>query len=337
MHRSHTQISVVVPVFNSAEVLPRLVERVCQVLTSMGHPYELIFVEDGSRDDSWAVLSHLQEQYADRLTAVQLMRNFGQHNALMCGFRHANGRYVVTLDDDLQNPPEEIPKLLKVIEARELDVVYGSYRLSGGKKHDRWRNMASAASHLFYRTVFRTRVNTTSFRIIRREVLESILTYSLNYTYIDGLLAWTSERIGEVPVEHHPRSSGRSGYSAGKLLLLALNLFTNFSLLPLQLVSMLGVLVAMAGFTFGIFYLVQRLFANIAIPGFATIIIAVLILGGHQMLSLGIIGEYLGRLHMNVNRKPQYVERTVRLLSAVERSHSAAPSAASDESTLSSP
>jgi undecaprenyl-phosphate 4-deoxy-4-formamido-L-arabinose transferase len=301
-------LSVVIPVYNSAATLPSLVRRLVAVLDGMNLRYEIIFVEDGGPDNSWEVLNHLHAEYPDRVVAIQLMRNFGQHNALMCGFRHSQGQFIITMDDDLQNPPEELPKLVNAIQEGGYDLVYGSYR---SKQHDSWRNLGSLIVRLFYRIVFHSAVMTTSFRIIRRELLDSIFSYTLNFTYVDGLLAWNTQRIGQVMVEHHPRAGGRSGYSLAKLLTLAFNLFTNFSLLPLQVVSAFGFLAAAGGFLTGAYYLILYLFSKIAVPGYASIIVAVLILGGAQLLALGIIGEYLGRLHLNVNRKPQYSERTI--------------------------
>jgi len=299
-------LSIVVPVFNSADTLPRLVEELDKALGAMGRPYQLVFVDDGSRDSSWPVLQSLHQERPQRMTNLRLMRNFGQHNALMCGFRHATGAYVVTLDDDLQNPPEEIATLLEAIETDDMDVVYG---VSRKRQHDRWRNLGSNLIMFFFQKVFRTGVRTSSFRIIRRELVQCILDYSLNYTYIDGLLAWSTDRLGVVEVDHHTRASGRSGYSLAKLLLLALNLFTNFSILPLQVVSFVGLASFLGALGLALYYLQQYLVSAIPVPGYASIIIAVLSIGGAQMLSLGIMGEYLGRLHLNVNHKPQYVVR----------------------------
>jgi undecaprenyl-phosphate 4-deoxy-4-formamido-L-arabinose transferase len=301
-------LSVVIPVYRSEATLRPLTERLLQVLNATGKRFEIILVDDGSPDGSWEVLRDLQERHPGQVVAVQLMRNYGQHNALMCGFRHSTGRYVVTMDDDLQNPPEEIPKLLAMIEATGADLVYGSVDL---KKHAAWRNLGSALVNFFFRRVFRCSVTVTSFRAIRRRLVRSILPYSLNFTYVDGLLAWNTQRVAAVPVEHHPGGRGGSSYSLGKLVVLALNLFTNFSLLPLQLVSATGFLAAGSGLVLGGYYLVQYLVSNISVPGYASIIIAVFVLGGLQLLSLGIMGEYLGRLHLNVNRKPQYAERQV--------------------------
>ncbi len=301
-------LSVVLPVYNSTATLRRLVERLVATLDGLGCSYEIVFVDDGSRDDSWELLCQLQREHPGRIVAIQLMRNFGQHNALMCGFRHTQGRYVVTLDDDLQHPPEELPKLLTTIETGRFDLVYGS---ADRRQQRVWRNLGSWVVNLVYRTLFRTTVTISSFRIIRRELLEAMLSYTLNYTFVDGLLAWNTQRIGEVIVEHHPRRTGRTGYSLSKLIVLALNLFTNFSLLPLQLVSLVGFAAAAAGLTTGAYYLVLFLRDGIGVPGYASTIVSILVLGGIQLLSLGIMGEYLGRLHLNVNRKPQYTIRNV--------------------------
>ncbi len=318
-------LSVVIPVYNSATTLPILIERLRAVLDRAGREYEIVLVDDGSQDDSWRVLCDLQAANRRQIVAVQLMRNFGQHNALMCGFRHAQGEFVVTIDDDLQNPPEEIPRLLHAIESQNLDLVYGTF---AAKQHDGWRNLGSWVVNRFFRLVFQTDVPVSNCRIIRRELLEAIFSYTLNYTYLDGLLAWNTRRVGAISVAHHPRDSGRSGYSVAKLLWLALNLFTNFSLLPLQVVSGLGLITAGAGLCVGSWYLVQFLLNQITVPGYASIIISILVLGGLQLLSLGVIGEYLGRLHLNVNRKPQYTVRTVRANTPAAFVHQAVPAPA---------
>jgi len=299
-------LSVVVPVYRSAATLALLLQRLSAVLTPLCPRFEVILVDDGSGDDTWAEIERLRAQYGVHLVAVQLMRNYGQHNALMCGLALARGEYVLTMDDDLQNPPEEIPKLLAHIKQHGLDLVYGC---PSQRKHAAWRNVGSRLVVHFYRTVFRNPVTPTPFRIIRHQLAQSVLFYDLNFTFLDGLLAWCTSRIGGVEVAHHPRTHGGSGYSMGKLLLMALNLYTNFSLIPLQMVSGLGFATALSGFGVGLYYLIQYFASNIEVPGFASTIIAILILGGAQLLALGVIGEYLGRLHLNVNRKPQYVIR----------------------------
>ncbi len=301
-------VSVVIPVYNSATILPRLVDRLRTVLNGLGRTYELVMVDDGSPDDSWRVLAELRRKDPEHIVAVQLMRNYGQHNALMCAFRHARGDLIVTMDDDLQHPPEEIPKLIDAITGADLDLVYGCY---DKKKHPLLKNVGSRIVNAFYRRVFRLNVTVTAFRVLRRELLEAVLPYALHFTFIDGLLAWNTRRVGKVTVAHHPRAEGRSGDSLGKMVTLALNLFTNFSLLPLQLVSLLGSCVAVCGLIAGLYYVYRHLTGTIVTPGYASIIVSILTLGGVQLLGLGIIGEYLGRLHLNVNGKPQYRERRV--------------------------
>jgi undecaprenyl-phosphate 4-deoxy-4-formamido-L-arabinose transferase len=296
----------VIPVYNSTATLRPLVERLIAVLEELNHSFEIVCVDDGSRDGSWDVMCQLQREHPDQIVVIQLMRNFGQHNALMCGFRHTQGRLVVTIDDDLQHPPEELPKLLAAIESGNFDLVYAN---PGRRRHHAWRNLGSWLVNTAYRTMFRTKVTISSFRIMRRELLDAIFAYTLNYTFVDGLLAWNTQRIGEVTVEHHPRTTGRTGYSLSKLVVLALNLFTNFSLLPLQAVTLVGFAAAASGLVAGGYYVVRYFQDSIGVPGYASVIVSILVLGGVQLLSLGIIGEYLGRLHLNVNRKPQYTIR----------------------------
>lgn len=299
-------LSIVIPVYNSASTLGDLLRRLTQVLDGVTRSYEIIMVDDGSRDNSWEVIAALTEKYRKHLVAVQLMRNYGQHNTLMCGLSLTRGSLVLTMDDDLQNPPEEIPKLLECISSGSFDLVYGC---PNARQHAAWRNIGASIVWQFYRTVFRNPITPTPFRAMRYQLAHSVQFYDLNFTYLDGLLAWCTSRIGSVEVEHHARPQGRSSYSLGKLLGLALNLYTNFSLIPLQIVSGLGLVTAATGFIVGAYYLILYLTSSIAVPGFASTIIAILILGGAQLLALGVIGEYLGRLHLNVNRKPQYVVR----------------------------
>lgn len=299
-------VSVVVPVYESAEVLSELVGRLITTFNATSRTYEIILVDDGSNDNSWQVISQLAAAQPDILTGIQLMRNYGQHNALMCGFRHVRGSIIVTLDDDLQNPPEEIHRLLEVLSENMSDVVYG---LPKTRQDSRWRRVASLPIQYFIQKSIGLPGPVSAFRAIQRTVVDAILRYELNYTFIDGLIAWNTTRISFVTVEHHARSHGHSGYSIRKLFFHALNIATNFSILPLQIASATGLIAATSGLFLGVFYFLQSIFSNITVPGYASTIVTVFTLGGLQLLALGIIGEYIGRVHLNINCKPQYTVR----------------------------
>lgn len=305
---SKTKCSLVIPVFGDGKYLEEIINRADQSFRRLGlDPPQVVLVDDCGPGDAWKVIERLARG-RQGVTAIRLMRNFGQHNALMCGFQHASGDIVITIDDDLQHEPESVLTLVDAIHDANADLVYGVYET---KKHGGGRNLGSWLVNRFYRIIFRMPVTVTSFRAIRKEVISAILRYDLNFTYIDGLLAWNTQRIEMVTVPHRERANGKSGYTLGKLVTLAMNVFTNFSLLPLQLVSVIGTLAAIGGLGLGVWYLIAALFSKISIPGYASIIVAVLTLGGLQLLSLGIVGEYLGRLHLNVNRKPQFTVRNV--------------------------
>ncbi len=301
-------LSVVIPVYGRGDRLPELIRRLDASAEAKGCDYpELVLVDDCGSDESWPVIRQVAS-HRTNIIAIQLSRNFGQHNAIMCGFHHTNGEVVVTIDDDLQQDPESIPKLLNELIENDLDLVYGSYE---SKKHAIGRNLGSSLVNSFYRLIFKMPITVTSFRALRRPLVQSILRYDLNFTYLDGLLAWNTTRIGTVVIPHHDRTEGKSGYTLSKLIGLAMNVFTNFSLLPLQVVSLLGITFATLGLSLGTWYALAALFTKAAVPGYASTIVAVLVLGGLQLLSLGIMGEYIGRLHLNVNRKPQFTVRKI--------------------------
>lgn len=306
---TQTEYSVVIPVYGRGECLAELVQRLDTTFNDLNWPApEVLLIDDCGSNESW---DRIQEITSCRrkTKAIQLSRNFGQHNAIMCGFHHTAGDIIITIDDDLQQEPESIPKLIHALKVDDLDLVYGAY---AKKQHAFGRNIGSNLVNRFYRLIFKSPVTVTSFRAIRRELVCSILRYELNFTYIDGLLAWNTTRIGTADIPHHERKSGQSGYSFPKLLALAMNIFTNFSLLPLQIVSFMGITSAFLGIGLGGWYAISALLTKISVPGYASTIVAVLILGGFQLLSLGIMGEYIGRLHLNVNRKPQFnVRKTI--------------------------
>ena len=305
---NHVEISVIVPVYNSEETLVELTDRLEKSLEEMlnGKSYQLVFINDGSADNSWQVIKELACKNG-KITAINLTKNFGQHNALMCGFQHAKGKYVVTIDDDLQNPPEEIKKLYDLIRQKH-DVVYGQL---DDKKHSKFRNLGSETIQFVFRKTFGVNVKLASFRIVKKEIIDLILSYEKSFTFIDGIIAWHTKDIGSVPVRHDSRKQGRSGYSLQKLIVLSLNMLTNFSIVPVQFVSMIGIIFSLIGFLFGVFFIIKKLVFGINVMGFASLIVVVTIFSGVQLLSLGMIGEYIGRMHINISNRPQFAIREI--------------------------
>lgn len=301
------EYSVIVPVYNSADTLNELYLRISAVFKEITENYELVLVDDCSKDGSWNKMQKLKQKDG-RIKIIQLMRNFGQHNAVMCGFNFAQGKYIVTLDDDLQNPPEEIPKLISKIK-EGYDVVYGAYKQ---KRHSLLRNIGSRAIWFAYKRIFRTNVNITAFRMIHSSIVEAIKEYDMNYTFIDGLVAWNTNRIGQVVLEHTERKKGRSGYTLGKLMVLSLSMLTNFWIFPLQMASLLGILFSLLGFCGSVSVIIIKYVIKIPVAGFTAIFVAVTFFAGVQLLSLGMIGEYIGRMHLNINKRPQYrIRKTI--------------------------
>lgn len=299
--------SIVIPVYRSQKSLIELYNRIVTVMKGISSSFEIIFVDDDSPDNSWKILMNLYKNDKD-VRLVQLTRNFGQHNAIMCGIAHSQGDYIITMDDDLQNPPEDILKLINKIK-QGFDIVYGEYKI---KKHSFLRNLGSHFVQYVYKRIFQVSGNLTSFRIIRRHTAEKILDYKLNYTFIDGLLAWQTKNIGYVFVSHQKRASGKSNYDIGKLLVLTYNMITNFSIFPLQLASITGFLFSFLGGLLAIFYALKKIFFGIPVTGYTSIMIAILIFSGVQLVTIGLIGEYIGRIHLNMNQKPQYSIRTIK-------------------------
>lgn len=309
MNEYPVELSVVIAAYRSRLSVAELTERLVRVLDRLDRPYEIIFVDDASPDDTWQALCAIEARHPGQVVLIQLARNTGQHNALMCGLRHVRGRLVITIDDDLQCQPEEIPKLLDKLERDGLDLVYGNYLV---KRHNLFRALASIPVGMYVRHVFRMPVPPTSFRVIRRELVESIKHYRGWFTVVDGLMCWATDRIGGVPIEHSPRRHGRSTYTLAKLVLLAFNVFTNFSLLPLRIMAGLGAVLS-GGALLGAVPAAWLLRQSASEPRLLTAgLLGMAFFCGVQLLGLGLLGEYLGRVHLNLSGKPQYVVRQTR-------------------------
>lgn len=300
------RLSVVVPVYNSERSLPDLALRLQPVLQSQAIEYELILVNDGSHDQSWEVICRLAQDYP-WVHGVNLMRNYGQHNALLCGIRDAKYEVIVTMDDDLQNPPEEIPRLLDKL-AEGYDMVYG---IPQQEQHGLWRNLASQVTKLALQSAMgaETARHVSAFRAFRAQVRDAFANYQSPFLSIDVLLTWGTTRFAGVPVRHDPRRVGVSHYTFGKLVTHALNMMTGFSTLPLQLTSLIGFAFTLFGLGVLAYVVGRYLIQGGSVPGFPFLASTVAIFSGAQLFALGIIGEYLARMHFRMMEKPTYTVR----------------------------
>jgi undecaprenyl-phosphate 4-deoxy-4-formamido-L-arabinose transferase len=299
-------ISVVIPVYNSQDSLPLIVKRLETVLSFCAPHFEVILIDDCSKDRSWEVIGGLVEQYP-WVHGIRLMRNFGQHNALLCGIRAAQYEITATLDDDLQNPPEEIPKLLSVL-SDGFDVVYGQPQ---HQQHGILRDAASTLTKLALQSAMgaETARRVSAFRVFRTRLRDAFVNYKGPYVSIDVLLTWGTTRFAAVQVRHDARTIGSSGYTVGKLIRHAMNMMTGFSTFPLQVASITGFLFTLFGLGVLAFVIVRYAMYGSAVPGFPFLASVIAIFSGAQLFALGIIGEYLARIHFRTMERPPYAIR----------------------------
>jgi glycosyltransferase involved in cell wall biosynthesis len=300
------RVSIVVPVFNSAAVLSRLALELEAVLTRCSSKYELILVNDASSDQSWEVIAGLSRDFS-WVHGINLMRNVGQHNALLCGIRAATYEIIATIDDDLQNPPDQIPLLLKKLE-EGFDVVYGTPE---EERHGLLRDLASKITKLVLQNAMGAEIarNISAFRVFRTPVREAFHDYRGPFVSIDVLLTWGTTRFAALRVRHEPRREGASGYTLKKLILHALNMMTGFSVLPLQIASLVGFGFTILGLLALAFVVGRFLIQGSAVPGFPFLASLIAVFSGAQLFALGIIGEYLARVHFRIMDRPPYTVR----------------------------
>ena len=303
------KVSFVIPCYRSELTLGHVVEEVRAVMTQLSaYRYEIVLINDCSPDDTLGVIRGLCETY-DNITGISLARNFGQHAALMAGFRHVTGDIVICLDDDGQTPAGDVGKFLAEIEAGR-DVVYARYL---NKQHTAFRNFGSKINEIMTRFMLGKpkELYISSYFAAKRYVIDEVVRYENSYPYVIGLVLRTTKNICNVDVKHRQRETGHSGYTMKKLFGLWFNGFTAFSIQPLRFATMVGIFCAGSGFLYGIYTVIKRLI-NPAVPlGFSSLMSAVVFLGGMIMLMLGLIGEYVGRIYISLNNSPQYVIREI--------------------------
>ncbi|MCU1500237.1 MAG: glycosyl transferase [Acidimicrobiales bacterium] len=300
-------VSIVVPVYNGAGSIPALTDRVHRTL-GIGDNWELLLVVDGSPDHSWVVVEQLVGQYPN-VVGINMFRNFGQHNAVLAGIRAARHEIVVTMDDDLQHRPESIPDLLTAMTSG-IDLVYG---ISSAEEHAWWRNLSSRLAKAAMGASIGGRMlrDSGAFRAFRTPLRDGFVTVSDPFVSIDVLLSWVTTRYTTTPTPMDRREIGRSNYTVRKLLRHALNMIVGYSTKPLRLVSWLGFCLAMFGAAVLIYVLVRYVSTDDPVPGFPFLASLVAILAGAQLFGLGVIGEYLGRIHFRSMQRPTYVIRDV--------------------------
>src|SRR3990172_121250 len=299
-------LSIVIPVYNSEASLEALLARLGGSLPALSENYEVILVNDGSLDRSWEKIATLSQEYS-WLHAINMMRNYGQHNALLAGVRAAQYEFIITMDDDLQHPPEELHLLLEKLDEGH-DVVYGTPQ---HEQHGLWRDIASQVTKLALQSAMgaETARKVSALRAFRTRLRDAFENYQGPFVSIDVLLTWATTRFASVPVRHDLRLAGKSTYTFRKLVIHALNMMTGFSVLPLQLASMLGFLFALFGGIVLIYVLGRYIIQGGSVPGFPFLASTIAIFSGVQLFALGIIGEYLARMHFRMMDKPSYVIR----------------------------
>jgi undecaprenyl-phosphate 4-deoxy-4-formamido-L-arabinose transferase len=307
-------LSVVVPVYNGAATIGELVEALRALEIDGG--LEIILVVDGSPDDSLEICKRLAAAPGVPVTVLSLSRNFGEHNAVMAGFARARGMFVITMDDDLQNPPGEVRRLFEFARDGGWDAVYTYY---AHKQHATWRNLGSRfANWVADQLIDKPRgLYLSSFRCLSRFVCQNVVdNYQGPYPYIDGLVFQVTQNVGRLQVEHLPRTEGRSNYTLRRLVRLWLSMFLNFSVMPLRLATLLGLGFSALGALGAVVVVAEAISDHKPPQGYASLMVAILVLAGVQLVLVGLIGEYLGRMFLAVNRKPQYLVREVFLRGA---------------------
>jgi|AntAceMinimDraft_5_1070358.scaffolds.fasta_scaffold00201_31 undecaprenyl-phosphate 4-deoxy-4-formamido-L-arabinose transferase len=299
-----TSVSIVIPVYNAEGSLKELYNRLIPAMETATNQFEVIMVEDCGADNSWDIISKLAER-DQRIRAIRLSRNYGQHNALLCGIRAARYSTIVTMDDDLQNPVSEIPVLLAKL-AEGYDVVYGTPQK---EQHGMLRNIASRITKLALKSAMGvdTAGNVSAFRAFRSRLREGFKEYRSPFVSIDVLLTWSTSSFAAVSVFHESRQQGKSNYTFSKLIRHALNLMTGFSTLPLQIASFTGFAFTFLGICLLIYVVSKYLLLGGSVPGFTFLASIIAIFSGVQLFTLGIFGEYLARIHFRTMDRPPYL------------------------------
>jgi len=298
------KFSIIIPVYNGEKSIGKLVDYLIEKVPK-DYLFEIILVNDCSPDNSEKICIDSYNKHPGYVSLYSLAKNVGEHNAVMAGLNHALGDYAVIIDDDFQNPVSEVVKLCNYAIQQKYDVVYTCY---DKKHHSYFRNLGSKFNDKVANIMLKKPkgLYLSSFKIMNRFIIDEIIKYKLPYPYIDGLILRTTSNIGKIKVQHQKRESGNSGYTVNKLLSLWLNMFVNFSILPLRGAVIIGFIFSLFGFGLGIQAIIEKI-NNPELPlGYTSLVIVIAIFSGIQLIAIGMVGEYLGRVFMSQNKKPQY-------------------------------
>ena len=299
-------LSIVIPVYNSSPVVAKTIERTINAARACNWNFELLLINDGSTDNSWDVIKSLSQQHAE-VISIDLLKNYGQHTAVYCGIAESSGKFIVTMDDDLQNPPEELEKLVNKIE-QGYDLVFARFRQ---KMHGVFRKMGTRFVGYLNEEIFGKpkEIKLTNFRIFTRQTAERMLQYRTNYPYIPGLLLIHASKMANVETEHHPREIGGSNYTLWRILKLISRLLFNYSSYPLKITSTMGIIISLLSFLAGLFYMLKSLIMGIQVEGWTTLVVLLSFLCGFILVILGIMGEYLARMMNQMAIQDPYIIR----------------------------
>jgi polyisoprenyl-phosphate glycosyltransferase len=297
-------LSFIIPVYQGERTIEPLFDEIVSACNEYGYQFEVVFIWDCGPDLSWGKILSLKSKYPEKIIGIRLTRNFGQHNAIICGFSKANGDFMLTMDEDLQHNPKDVKLLVQKQQEANYDVVYGSYTNS---QHNSFRNITSRIlKSLLEIGISELNRDYSPFRMIKRDIALATVDMQNSYTFLDGYISWVTSNVASIEVSHNIRKAGVSSYTLRKLIRHSINIFITFSTLPIRVVTYLSLLFFVFTFAYAFYILMQKLIFNNLIPGFASIIV---ILGfgiGSILLSISVLGEYIHRINLKTTRRPNF-------------------------------
>lgn len=301
-NKPQIQFSIIIPAFNSSKTIDQLCNEIVEVFRSINETFEIVIVNDGGNADTWQQIEEVYNKLDCKISIVRLSRNYGQHNATLCGIGNSVGEIIITIDDDLQVRPIEILKLIEEYHSETPDVIYGIFKR---KKHSIIKNLGSTYIKKVSKFFMDSPGEGSSFRLFKRSLATKIIEHSQSFVYIDELLLWYTDNISFVEVEHEHRKHQKSRYSLVKLLFMSFNITTNYTALPLKVITYLGVTSSIISFLLGGYFVYRKIVKNVP-AGYTSVIVAVLFSASLIMFSLGVLGQYIYKLYQAQNKKPTY-------------------------------